>query len=193
MWSPLYIAAFVIGIFIIIDCILIYAFPTRNLTIIFKMVFDALSIINLLLIFFESNVTGVLAGLASVSVGLLRDILFLFKNKFKWANTIFLPLFIILLTGLSLIWTYSSWLSLLPIVGTMINSVALYLDDVQTCKSLTIGGQIFFITYYSLLIVDSDFLTIINLICSISMFVSCFIGLFNLNLKKRKALKEGES
>ena len=129
----------------------------------------------MLFIFFATHSYGVFAAIASNSVGAIRDIAFMKddnKEHRKYMTIALCALMIFLLR-----FSYSSPASYLPIIGTLINTTALSFKDKRHTCALTIFGQLFFISYYVLLLSESDFLTILNTISASMLFISAFIGL----------------
>lgn len=187
-----YIVALIFGILAVLDCFLGYLFPKRNLTLIFKLLFDVFSVINLLFAYLSTKEAGILAGLATNIVGICRDLIFLQRSKSKvFDDYTWLAIFL-LLYSLSLLTTYKNPLSLLPVIGSLINTTALYLYNQKVNRILTFFGQLFFISFYASLIVNSSLLTLLNLICSSVTFVSVIIGLIHIlrGEKKKSSVKE---
>lgn len=186
MWNQaLFIIAFLLGIIIIILSLLTFIIPKAKSHLFIKLLFDLTYIAQMTLIFFYSNSYVVLVGIMSNIVGAIRDVAYM-KNESKDARfywTIALTMLMITL----LQFTYSTPVSYLPIVGTLINTVALSLKNKRFVCLLTIFGQIAFISYYLLLIKDSDLLTILNAIAALTLFISAIIG-FIYSFKKEKTL-----
>ena len=176
MWSnPFYVIAFILGLVIIALSFLMFLLPKKNSHLFIKLLFDITYIIQMLFIFFATNTYGVFVGIASNSVGAIRDIAFLKSEKkesrFYW--TLALCALMVSLLHFS----YDSSISYLPVFGTLINTTALSFSDKKKTCSLTIFGQIFFISYYALLLKESDFLTVLNIISASFLFVSAILGL----------------
>ena len=176
MWNnPLYIIAFLLGILIIVFSLTMFLLPKKNSHLFIKLLFDLTYIAQMLFIFFATKSTGVFVGIASNSVGVLRDIAFIKHEKrstrFYW--TLVLCALMIALLHFS----YDSPVSYLPVAGTLINTTALSFKNKRNTCALTIIGQIFFISYYVLLLPESDFLTVLNIISASMLFISAVIGL----------------
>jgi len=180
----LYVTSIVFGILAVLVCFFIFLHRSRDLTLMFRLLFDIFSALSITFAYLYSKEVVLFAGLGTNIVGIGADILFYFRKRYKWADHIFWLFLILSLYGLSLIFTYRSPISLLPIFGSFINTTALYLMNHKVTKWMTFCGQIFFITYYSLLLVGSDMLTLLNLLCSSVMMVSVIIGLFMIYFKK---------
>ena len=178
MWNnPLYVIAFILGIFIIIYSFTMFLLPKKNSHLFIKLLFDLNYIVQMLFIYFATGSVGVFAGIASNSVGAVRDVAFI-KSERKETRTYWTIGLCALMIAL-LHFSYTSPISYLPIFGTLINTTALSFKDKRKTCALTIIGQIFFISYYVLLLAESDFLTILNIISASMLFVSALIGLIS--------------
>ena len=74
---------------------------------------------------------------------------------------------------------------LLPAIGSVITNYAFYLKNVKTTKALNIFGQTFYIAYNAILIQSTSALSILQLICSVTFFVSACIGIVMIFNKER--------
>ena len=172
-----YVAAFVLGIVSIVICIALFIVPKRKYALILRFAFDIVTIVNSVCLYMYLQDKVLLALVAAAAVGSVRDVVFLFRDKYKWADSYWWLIgFTIVLTVFSVL-GWSSWLTLLPVLGTIINTYALYIKDYIKMKIITLFGQTFFITYYAVLIPESDVLMILNLVVSSAMFVSAVVGL----------------
>lgn len=172
-----YIASLIFGILAVLVCFLIYSTKDRTKTLLLKFAFDIFSILNLAFAFISTNEVALLAGLGTNVVGAVRDIFFIFRKKYKWADHYLWVVLFSSLYALSLIFTYKNPLSLMPVIGSIINTSALYLIDQKKTKWITVIGQIIFITYFAILIKGSELLTILNLSASVVTMISVIIGL----------------
>ena len=78
MWTnPLYVVAFLLGFVIIGFSLLMFLLPKKNSHLFIKLLFDITYIIQMLFIYFATGAVGVFAGIASNSVGAVRDIAFI--------------------------------------------------------------------------------------------------------------------
>ena len=149
MWTPWYTAAFVTGILSIIICIFSYIFPNRKITLILRMGFDAISIINGIFVYYATDVAAIWAVVAVDGIGIIRDIIYLARAKYKWADHwIWLIVFEVIFAA-SIFFTWAGPIALLPVIGSVISNTGLYIKDVKKTKIITIIGQVFFITYYA--------------------------------------------
>lgn len=175
MWNnPFYVMAFILGIIIIGFSFMMFLLPKKNSHLFIKLLFDITYITQMLFIFFATGSYAVFIGIASNTVGVLRDVVFL-KSEKKEARlywTIVLSALMIIFLHFS----YDSPVSYLPVIGTLINTYALSLRVKQKTCALTIIGQIFFISYYCLLLKESDFLTVLNIISASMLFISAVVG-----------------
>ena len=172
-----YIAAVVLSILSIVICITQFLVSKRNISLAIRFIFDVVKIGCYVCIYMYLQDKVILAMVASGVVGAVRDVVFLYREKYKWADSIiWLFVFSIALVVFS-IFEWGGWLTLLPIIGTIVNTIALYLKDYKKMKMVILFGQIFFITYHAVLIPESDLLMILNLVVSVAYFMSAFIGL----------------
>ena len=182
MWTnPFYVIAFILGFVIIGLSLMMFLIPKKKAHLFIKFLFNVTYIIQMLFIFFATHTYGVFIGIASNSVGVLRDIAFI-KHEDK-KERLYLVLLLCFLMIALLHFSYDSPISYLPVFGTLINTTALSFKKKRNVCLLTIIGQIFFISYYALLLNDSDFLTVLNIVSASMLFISAFIGLI-LNDKK---------
>ena len=129
----------------------------------------------MLLIFFFSGNYLVFAGIASNVVGAIRDVIYIKVNGNR--NRFYCTIGLTMLMIMCVQFTYTNPASYLPIIGTLINTVALSFKNKRAACALTIFGQLFFISYYIILIPSSDLLTLINAFAAIMLFVSALLGL----------------
>lgn len=189
VWTPLHVTAFIFGILIIIDCFLTYLFKSKKITCVFKLIFDLLTIAEELCIYFATNTFAVIPGMVLNGVGAIRDVIFYFRGEKKWADSIFWLFGFLIIVGLSLLFTWAGPISLLPMFGTMIHTIALYQKENKRCKWITLVGESLYVVYYALLIGSSDFVMILNTINALAMLTGIVIGLVRI-YKSERALKQ---
>ncbi|MCR4879618.1 MAG: YgjV family protein [Bacilli bacterium] len=187
MWNNVFwVIAFSLGIIIICLSLTMFLLPKKNSHLFIKLLFDLTYIVQMLFIFFATHTYGVFIAIASNTVGAIRDIAFMKseekENRFYWA----IGLSMLMIASLYL--SYDSVISYLPVIGTLINTTALALIDKKKTCALTMFGQIFFISYYALLAKESDFLTSLNIVSAVMLFISSTIGLIIGMKKNSKAL-----
>ena len=176
MWNnPLYVVAFLLGFLIIGFSLLMFLLPKKNAHLFIKLLFDITYIVQMLFIYFATGSIGVFAGIASNAVGAIRDVAFI-KNENK-TNRLYWTIALCALMVALLHFSYTSPISYLPIFGTLINTTALSFKEKKNTCALTIVGQLFFISYYALLLKESSLLTILNIISALMLFISAVIGL----------------
>lgn len=176
MWNnPFYVIAFVLGFVIIGLSLTMFLLPKKNSHLFIKLLFDITYITQMLFIFFATNSYAVFVGIASNSVGAIRDIVFLKHEKKE--TRFYLNLALCALMIFLLHFSYDSPVSYLPVAGTLINTTALSFTKKRNTCALTVVGQLFFISYYVLLLSESDFLTILNIVSALMLFISAFVGL----------------
>jgi len=184
MWNnPFYVIAFILGFVIIGLSLAMFLLPKKNSHLFIKLLFDLCYITQMLFIFFATHTYAVFAGIASNTVGAVRDIVFIRHEKKQ--TRLYLTMGLCALMILLLHFSYDSPASYLPIVGTLINTTALSFNDKRKTCALTIVGQLFFISYYGILLKDSNLLTILNIISAFMLFFSAVLGLIIPFVKKR--------
>ena len=176
MWNnPYYVIAFILGIFIIGFSLMMFLIRKKNSHLFIKLLFDLTYIMQMIFIFLMTKSYLVFAAIASNTVGAIRDIAFMEDedkvHRKYW--TIGLCALMIFLLHFS----YDSPVSFLPVFGTLINTTALSFRKKRNTCALTVVGQIFFISYYVLLLAESDFLTVLNIVSASMLFISALIGL----------------
>lgn len=151
-----------------------------------KLAFDITATSYLTAVYFATGAVGVFAGIAINAIGIVRSIIFLLKTKSKiFDNYAWLVGFEII-QALSLIVSYTSPISIIPTVASMFTTFALYLDKQKLTKSLIIVAQSLFICYYTLLLTDSDLLTILMLVSCCVTLTSAITGLTLIIVKENK-------
>lgn len=186
MWSPWYIVAFSLGIVLIIICAFSHLKNSRKATLLLKLVFDITAVIYLCCVLQATGAVGVYAGIIVNAIGVIRSIVFLLKHKNKFFNSIAWLFAFEIMQGLSLIITYTSYVSIIATVASMVTTLALYLNKQKYTKILIMLAQSMFITYYSILAKDSDLLTCLMLVSCIITFLSATTGLVLLLRKKKE-------
>ncbi|MBE6141887.1 MAG: YgjV family protein [Erysipelotrichaceae bacterium] len=175
MWTnPFYVIAFILGIIIIIYSLMMFLLPKKNSHLFIKLLFDIAYIAQMLFIFFATKSYAVFIGIASNTVGAVRDIVFITSDKKE--HRLYWTIVLCALMVAFLHFSYDSPVSYLPVFGTLINTTALSFKKKQNTCALTMFGQLFFISYYSLLLKESDFLTILNIISASMLFISAVVG-----------------
>jgi len=188
-----YIASIVTGILFVIVSFLTFVIPHKKTTLIFRLSFDILLALNCICIYFATGVEAILVSLVCGSLSIIRDIVFYFKKKGNIIDKLYWPIGFNIIYALSLIWTWSGVVTLLPVLGNIINTTALYIHKKRVTRIVTLIGQLFFIVYSAILLPSSDLLSIFNLISGVGMFVSAFIGLVVLFIRDNKRKKESET
>ncbi len=188
MWNNVFwVVAFLLGIIAILCSLLMFLLPKKNSHLLLKLIFDISHIFQMLFIFFATHTYGIFIGMASNSVGIIRDIAFMKSEKKEYRLYWTIALCALMIGYLQ--FTYDSPISYLPVIGTLINTTALSFSNKKKTCALTIFGQFFFISYYASLVQSSNLLTILNITSSVMLFISSVVGLFlAINIeKKRKA------
>lgn len=181
------ILAYITGGLIVLLGLLIYVFPQRNKTLLFKMCTDIVTAINGLFIYFATGNLLIFASVATCTIGVIRDIIFSLRGKYKVFNYYFWAILFAIVNMCTLFFTYQSPISLLPVIGTVVSCLTLYLYNQKLTKSGAIFCQTLYVIYYAILIPSSNVLTIFSLLSAISTLTGSIVGLtFLLFYKKKK-------
>ncbi len=168
---------------------MIFIFPSRNKTLIFKAIFDIVSFIQLLFVYLYSRETIVFVAMTGNVIGLIRDIIFLLQNKYRWANSIILLILFELCFVIAGIISWRSPICLFNIIGSVISTFALYLKNNLYRTSLSLFAMSLQVTYYALILDSSNLLTTLNVIAHALICVSCVVGIINIICYHQKKIK----
>lgn len=178
--------AYATGIISIVISLLMFVFKKRSTTLILKLSADAVALIYCLAIFFAKHEYQIFANVGTLVVAITRDIIYLLRKKYKIFDHPAWSIGFAASVVVSLVFTYKSPISLLPVIGSVISALTLFLmNQVQT----KIGGIIncsFYVTYYALLLKGSDVLTLFQLIAYAVTIVGAVIGLIRMLCFKKE-------
>jgi hypothetical protein len=135
----LYTIATVIGWISTIQSLFIFVAKKRETILILKLINDVLNIINFTLL---GTYTGALLNLIAV----LRESVFYFKDKKKWANSKFwliLFLLLMMISPLSVVLdptrsAAEKWVQILPAMGSSLAVIGLYMSKEQVLRILNL-------------------------------------------------------
>ncbi|MCQ2086947.1 MAG: HAD-IA family hydrolase [Bacilli bacterium] len=182
----MYAVAVALGILLICICIFSHLKNSRNMTLIMKLAFDITATTYLTAVYFATGAVGVFAGIAINGIGIIRSIIFLFRYKNKFFDNNWCLLSFEIIQALSLIISYTSPISIIPTIASMFTTYALFINKQKVTKSLIIVAQSMFITYYALLLKDSDLLTILMLVSCCVTLSSSITGLILIFVHEKK-------
>ncbi len=138
--DTLYIIGQILGVIVIIYSGFIYTSKKRDRILIMKLIADVMCTVQNLL-------CGAYTGAALLAIAVARDIVFLYKDKYKWANNfLWLVLFSVGMC-VSPIVTWAGWTSLLPVLGSLILSIGLYSSNSKSTRLLGVIGQVLWTIY----------------------------------------------
>ena len=113
----------IIGGIAVAESFLIFLSNKRERILIFKLISDALWVVNLILV---GGYTGALLNV----IGVGRGIVFYYRDKKKWASTLLWPILFIVVTAISPIATLISgregWYAILPAIGSIVAVISFY-------------------------------------------------------------------
>lgn len=184
--GPLYLVGQVIGMIGIALAVVIYTQKDRNKLVIMKLVADVLNV-------FQQSFSGTYAGAATGAVMCLRDFVFIYRGKQKWADHIaWLFVFEIFIfvapfittneTAFSFLW----YINILPALGSGIATVGLYNKNVVLARLFSLIGVVLILIY---MIVLENYIQIVSNAISIA---SLAIGLIGDFWRKKKMTEKEE-
>ena len=129
-------------------------------------------------------------SVATCSVGVIRDIVFGLREKYKPLNHIIWPILFASINLCSLFLTYNGFMSVIPVVGTAVSCMTLYFYDQRITKSGAIFCQTVYVIYFAVLISSTGFLTIFSLISASTTLLGSIIGLIYILIHKNNNKEE---
>lgn len=156
------------------------------MTLFMKLAFDITATTYLTAVLMATGAKGVIAGIVINGIGVVRSVIFLLRDKNKFFDNYAWLIFFEVIQALSLIFSYTSIISILPTVASLFTTFALYINKQKVTKHLIIVAQSIFIAYYSILAKDSDLLTLLMLVSCIVTLSSSIVGLILIVAKERK-------
>lgn len=180
------ILAYITGGMIVLLGLFIFIFPQRKRTLFIKMCTDIVTALNGLFIYLSNGNLLILASVATCTIGVFRDIIFGLRDKYKVFNCYFWPVLFAIINLSSLIFTYKGVISLLPVIGTVVSCLTLYLHNQKVVKIGAIFCQTLYVIYYAILIPSSNVLTIFSLASAATTLTGSLIGLTFLLFYKKK-------
>lgn len=143
------IAAQIIGYIAVAENLLIYISNRRERILLFKFISDALWLVNYLLM-------GGFTGAALNGIAMTREAVFSVRDRYKWAESKWIPALFLALTWLSpaIEWIKADgfiWQPLLPAFGSMIFVIGFYIRNTRMTKITSLFGNALWMTYAILL------------------------------------------
>ncbi len=90
---------------------------------------------------------GALGGVVPNFIGIFRELIFLNRGKFKWADSKYLPIAFILLNWAVGIYTFKQPINIIPIAASTFVTVSLWFKNPKITKLITIPVCISFLIY----------------------------------------------
>ncbi len=90
---------------------------------------------------------GAFEGMAGNIIGMIRSVIFLFRGKSKFVDSLACPIVFAALAAISGIITYSSFSSLLPMAAMMISSFVMWNPKTQQLRALTVPTSLMWLIY----------------------------------------------
>ena len=119
----------IFGLAGVASTIFIYQQKTRIGLLIAKLISD---VVWFLYYFFQAAYSGA----AVAAIGIIRELIFINKEK-KWAKHIFWLYFFIALAIISAIITWKSWFSVLPMIASIVSIISFWIGKPKTSRILS--------------------------------------------------------
>lgn len=177
--------AYITGGLLVAYSLFLYIFPSRKVNLYLKAGSNLISCINLTFIYLYTDNPLVIVGIVTNAICIVREILFSFRDNCKILNHLAWPIGFSIILMLSLVFTYTSPLSLLPPIGSVVTTMCFYAKNPKILKTGAIAATVIYIVYYAILIPSSDTLTIFALLCTVAGFISSTVGLIVLLYKEK--------
>ena len=129
--SPLEIVAQILGILALAAGILCYQFNSRRKILVMQIVASVLFIANLALL---GGFSGALLNVHGIARALVYDQ----RDRRRWAGSFWWPVLFSVLAAVCVAVTWSSWIDLFPLVGTLFSTVSLWQRDPAKIRLLTL-------------------------------------------------------
>lgn len=137
--TPEGVVAQCVGFVAMAVALFMFAFRTRKRILFAKLIADALWVIHYLLL-------GAFSGAVINAVNVAREGVFYHKEK-RWASSVFWPiLFVCANTALTLL-SWQGWISLLPLLGSSANVLALWCASPKRMRILAIPALSLWVIY----------------------------------------------
>lgn len=174
--ETLYVFYIITGILATIVAFFILLSRKRSNMIGLKLADDVLWSANF---FFKGSIA--LTGCVQNAIAIIREIIFYFKGKKKWASSpVWLWLFILFFATMP-IYTWAGWLSLIPAVASIFSTIGFYFKNPHNTRILNLFVQSLMIVYASLVY------NVFSIVCSSVMLLSAIIGLIvDYRVKKKQ-------
>ena len=128
------------GVGAMISLFLIYQQKSRKNMILCKLSADIFWI-------FHYFFLGATAGMIPTLVGFLREIVFFYRKKKKWANTTLWVAVFILINLLLGVRTFSEWYNVIPIIASPFVTFSLWLNNPKLTKIISAPVSVSFLIY----------------------------------------------
>lgn len=137
-----------------------FTFRTRKRILVSKMIADLLWVIHYLLL-------GATSGAAINAINAVREGVFYHKEK-KWASTVLWPALFVCANAVSTVFSWQGWISLIPLLGSSINVIALWCATPRWMRLLSIPALTLW-EIYSILVgsVPSMIVNVLSIISAI--------------------------
>ena len=178
--SPLMCAAQIMGFIAMISAVICFQQKDRKKILIFQILVTAIWTLHFILL---KNPTG--AAINAMQV--VRSILFLKKEEYKWTQWMGWPVIFIVITVIIGIITWESPLSLLPVIGTSFSTVSLWMKKPKTIRLLTVPVSVLWGIFDA---VNRSAAGVCN---EVFTLVSIAVAIFRIDIKQERQKKKQDN
>ena len=90
---------------------------------------------------------GAVAGMIPNFVGVFRELVFINRKKYKFANMFIWPITFVLINVILSIISFEQWYDVLPIAASMLVTFSLWIDNPNLTKVISVPVSIAFLIY----------------------------------------------
>lgn len=137
--TPEGVAAQCVGFVAMGVALFMFAFRTRKRILFAKLIADALWVVHYLLL-------GAASGAVINAINVAREGVFYHKEK-KWASGILWPILFVIANVVSTFFSWQGWISLLPLLGSSVNVLALWCASPRRMRILAIPALSLWVVY----------------------------------------------
>ena len=177
MNETLIIIGYIVGVIGIVISIIIYQQKTRKGLFIWKLISDAVWALHYLFL-------AAYSGFAICAIAVLRELIFMNRTKYKWANHIFWPIIFSIILLSSTILTWQGPISIIPPIASVISLISFWIGKPKVTRIILIPVATMMIIYDVLIL---SYPGIANESFSL---ISAIIGIIHIDIMQNKRNKE---
>lgn len=138
--TPVGITISIVGILALITFVVSFQVKNRARLLV-------LQIVSITLFGIQYFLTGAYTGVIIEGVCIVRNLVFFFKGKNKFLNSIWIPIIFGVAATIVGIFTFDNWTSILPVVANIVQGFALFAKKEEHNRFLFLCGSPLWLTY----------------------------------------------